>query len=384
MEKVLIHYAEIGLKGKNRGMFENQLVRNIKESCKFQGVKLKSVKKERNIVLCEFNDKREKIVSALETVFGVKYFCFIEEVKVDVKVIVKKVGKMLDGLKDQGFDRISFKTKRSDKKFPLTSVELNTKFGEVANELGLKVDYKHAVEKIFVEITPKTCFIYSGKVPGPGGLPVGTSGKVLCLLSGGIDSPVAARQIMKRGCRVDFLHVHNLRSERDVVKSKISDIIKKLNKYQFKSKLHVVPYTIYELELMGKVPRQFDLVLFKHYLLKLAERIALKEGYKAVVTGDNLAQVASQTLENIRATSFGVSVPIFRPLLTYDKEDIIKLSERIGTYGLSIKQYKDCCSLLAKHPQTSTKLEEFKKVLEKVDVGKIIDESVKETKVMKL
>jgi len=201
-------------------------------------------------------------------------------------------------------------------------------------------------------------------------------------MSGGIDSPVAAWQMMKRGCTVDFLHVHNLKSEKDVEKSKMKEIIKILDKYQFRSKLHLVPYHVYELSTVDKVPRNKDLVLFKHYLLKLAEKIALEKGYKAIVTGDNLAQVASQTLDNIKAVSLGVSLPIFRPLLTYDKEEIVNLGNKAGTYEPSIKQYKDCCSILAKYPQTSTRIKDFEETLKSINVGKIVEESIDESKTL--
>ena len=191
-------------------------------------------------------------------------------------------------------------------------------------------------------------------------------------------------QIMKRGSKVDFLHVHNMKSEKDVMKSKMKEIIDVLNKFQFNSKLYLVPYNNYEFSTMNKVGRQNDLVLFKHYILKLAERIALIGGHKAIITGDNLSQVASQTLDNLRAASYSVSLPIFRPLLTYDKEDIINLADRIGTFKPSIKQYKDCCSILAKHPQLNTSLKEFREVLSKVDIPKLVEESVKEIKKIKI
>jgi len=382
MEKVLVHYAEIALKGRNRAMFENRLVDNIKKSAAFQKVELKGVKKSRGIVICEFDDKRDNVISVLKAVFGIRYFCFIEEVKKDAEVIVKKVKGMLEQIKAQGDKSVAFKTKRGDKGFPLTSVEMNTQFGEIANQLGLKVDYKNSLKRIFVEIGLKKVFVYSERINGFGGLPVGTSGKVLCLLSGGIDSPVAAWQVMKRGCTVDFLHLHNLKSNTEVEKSKIMDLVNTLNKYQFKSKLHVVPYTLFEFAVMDKIPRQHELVFFKHYLLKLAEKLALSKRYKAIVTGDSLSQVASQTLDNLKAASCGISMPIFRPLLTFDKEDIVESSKKIGLFDLSVKEYKDCCSIVSKGAQTNTNFEEFKKVISGFDMDKLISESVDGSKAL--
>lgn len=351
---------------------------NIKSSAALQNVELKKVSKQRNLIMCDFDSGRDEIVNVLKAVFGIRYFSFIEEVKRDEGEIVKKVGKMIEHVKAQGHKTVRFDTKRSDKKFPLNSPELNAKFGEVANKLGLKVDYRNALETIFVEITAEKCFVYSEKVRGHGGLPVGTSGKVLCLLSGGIDSPVAAWLMMKRGCKVDFIHVHNMKSSSDVEKSKMKEILGVLNKYQFNSKLFLVPYTTYEFSTMGKVAKRYDLILFKHYLLKLAESVALRRKYKAIVTGDNLAQVASQTLDNLKAAGYSVSLPIFRPLLTYDKEEIVDLANRAGTFKPSIKPYKDCCSILAKSPELNTNLEIFKKELENVDVKKLLQDNFEE------
>lgn len=379
MEKVIIHYAEIALKGKNRAFFENKLVDNIKKSAEYSGIKLESIKKEHNLVLCEFNDKRDRINSTLKAVFGIKYFSYFKEIKKDIKVIEEEVEIIMKDLKSKGSSKIAFKTKRADKEFPLKSPEINKRLGEIANKLDLKVDYKNAPVTIYIEITHKSCYLYSERIYCYGGLPVTSSGKVLCLLSGGIDSPVAARQMMKRGCQVDFLHVHSFKTNEEAIKHKVKDLIKVLNKYQFKSKIYFVPYHVYEFHTMGKNIED-DLVLFRYYLFKVAERMATENKYKAIVTGDNLGQVASQTLENMQASEYGINLPVFRPLLTYDKEEIINLSREIGTYDLSIEKYKDCCSILSKHPKTKTNLEKFKKLLESSDIEGLVNKSFEELK----
>lgn len=374
MVKALVHYAEIGLKGKNIGFFEDKLIANIKLAAARNKIKLKDIKKENKRIIAEFDAKESDISPVLKNTFGIKYFSYITEVKSDIEEIRSSAAKLMKNIKD----KIAFSTKRADKDFPLTSPEVNKELGEIANKHGLKVDYENAEDKIFIEIMKNKTLIYTERIEGYGGLPVGTSGKVLCLLSGGIDSPVAAWNMMRRGCEVDFLHVHTFRNNTEAEKSKITQLIKALNNYQLNGRLYLVPYSTYEVETLGRMPPRYDLVFFKHYILKLAEALAEKEGYDVVVTGDNLAQVASQTMENLKAASTNIKIPIFRPLLTYEKEEIINRAEEIGTYKISIEAYKDCCSILAKKPATKTKPEKFEAILKEVDVDKIVEKSLKE------
>tara|TARA_Y100000294_G_scaffold167156_1_gene176059 strand:- start:1218 stop:2375 length:1158 start_codon:yes stop_codon:yes gene_type:complete len=378
MTKALIHHAEIGLKKGNFSFFEKKLVENIKKSAEKNNLKLNNISRNEKRILAEFDEKEEKVSEILKKVFGIKNFSFVSELEKDISKLKKEVEKILKKIKKEKIKKIAFKTKRSDKAFPLTSLEINKELGEISNKLKLKVDYTNFEEKIFTEITSRKIFIYTKKIPGLGGLPVGTSGKVLVLLSGGIDSPVASWLMMKRGCKVDFLHFHTFKNNKQGFDSKIKILVKKLNEYQRSSKLYLVPYSVYEIMAQGEVLQKYDLVLFKYFMLKLAEKFAIENNYDAIVLGDNLGQVASQTIENLRATSFGISIPIFRPLLTYDKQEIIDLSKKIGTYEMSIEKYKDCCSILSRKPSTKTKLEFFKKVLEKINVDEIVNKSMKE------
>ncbi|HED05418.1 MAG TPA: hypothetical protein ENI61_01890, partial [Ignavibacteria bacterium] len=194
----------------------------------------------------------------------------------------------------------------------------------------------------------------------------------------GIDSPVASWLMMKRGCRVDFLHFHTFKNNQQAFNSKIKNLVEILNKYQRKSKLYLVPYSIYEILTQGRVLQKYDLVFFKYFMLNFADKLVKENHYDAIVLGDNLGQVASQTIENLKATSLGISSLIFRPLLTYDKQEIINLSEKIETYELSIKKYKDCCSILSKNPSTKTKPKAFENVLRKIEVNEIVEKSMKE------
>ena len=365
--KVLVHYSEIGLKGKNRGFFEKILIDNIKNNLKVKDIE----KKDKRIVLDV--DK----VDNLNNIFGVAYYSIIEEVESNEEDIVKKAISIIKKLK---YKEINLRTSRSDKNFPLTSVELNKKIGEEVNKLKLKINFS-SDEKIFIEVTKDKSFIYSEKIKGLGGLPVGSSGKVLCLFSGGIDSSLAAYQMMKRGCRVDFLHFHALKNNKDVSKSKIKKIITILNKYQKKSKLYLVPYHNYQLSTMDKFKESLDVVMFKNFMLKFSERICRK-GYKAIITGDSLGQVASQTLDNINSSRVNVRIPILSPLISFDKQEIIDLARVIGTYEESIKNYKDCCSIISRKPSTSVKVENVEEVLGKLNFDKLIREGISEMEVV--
>ncbi len=375
MTKVLIHHGEIGLKKGNFPFFEKKLMENIVKSVEKNKLNLKKIQRQEKRIIADIESDEKTIIETLKNVFGIKYFSFVQEISPKIEEMEKIVKEIME---KEVIKKIAFKTKRSDKNFPLNSVEINTKFGEIANQLGIKVDYSNPELTIFTEITSKKIFVYTKKIKGFGGLPVGTSGKVLCLLSGGIDSPVAAWLMMKRGCKVDFLHFHAYKTNKEAYNSKIKKFIEILNKSQNDSKLNLIPYSGYEIFSQGKIPERYDLVMFKHYMIKTAEKFAIENNYDAIVTGDNLGQVASQTIENITASSHGVSILLFRPLLTYDKEEIINLAKIIGTLDLSLEKYKDCCSILSKSPATKTKLEFFKKLLDDFDMGKLIEQTIKE------
>ena len=382
--KALIHHAEIGLKKGNFAFFEKKLVENIKISADKNKVKINKITRHEKRIFAEFDATEKKVFDILSKVFGIKYFAFVCEVDKNIKKLEKEVNKILGQFKKENVKKIAFQTKRADKNFDLTSLEINEKLGEISNKLGLKVDYKNFEKKIFIEITGKKIYVYTDRTNGLGGLPVTTGGRVLVLLSGGIDSPVASWLIMKRGCTVDFLHFHVFKNNKQAFNSKIKKIVENLNQYQKNSKLYLVPYSTYEILTQGEIQGKYDLVLFKYFMLNLANKLAKENHYDAVVLGDNLGQVASQTIENIKASSLGINKLIFRPLLTYDKQEIVDLSKKIGTYEMSIEEYKDCCSILSRKPSTKTKLKIFERVLESVDINEIIDKSMKELECFKV
>lgn len=382
MPLALIHYSEIGLKGKNQKNFIERLFDNIRQSSLHCGVGVEKITKDNKRILARLNGDNLQIEECLKNVLGIKYFAIVEELGESLDDILQWADKELDKLKDRGVTQVSFKTKRLDKKFQLNSVGVNTKMGELASQKGIKVNYKNLENVLSLEIDTTDTLAYNKKIEAYGGLPVGTSGRVLCLLSGGIDSPVAAWNMMRRGCRVDFLHVHNFTQNKTAAQSKIKQTVEILNKYQFKSKLVLAPYLYYQsLAISGRLVR-YDVIIFKHFLLALADELVTKNKYDAIVTGDNLAQVASQTMPNLQCASDGINNLVFRPLLTYDKQEIVNLARKIGTYDISIEQYPDCCSINAKSPKTNAKKDKFKYIKEEIDIGKLVTQTVNDIEII--
>ena len=374
---ILAHYGEIGLKGKNRGVFERILLENVRRAL---GKECKKAEIREKRILVEA--KSRKALEGMEHVFGIEWFAEAERVEPGVKEIwgvVKKHGKEFRGKK------IRVDAKRSDKGFPLTSMQVNERIGErMVKGLGCGVDLGNPEATVHAEIGKDDAFVYFEKVRGRGGLPVGSSGKVLCLFSGGIDSPVAAWMMMKRGCRVDFLHVHPFEKGAEVKGTKIEKIVKRLNEFQGASRILLIPYEEFY-KCSFKLGKGYELVVFRRFLYKLAEMVAKDNGYKAVVSGDSLGQVASQTLENLIAAEWGMEVPVFRPLIGLDKMEIVGLSKKAGLYELSLGKYKDCCSLVAvKSPVTKAKREEVERLLGLMGKGELLKKSIGKLKVMEV
>lgn len=385
MQKVIAHYSEIGLKGKNKPFFEKKLRNNIKENSKKNNLEIALIKMEGSRISIDFNsDDKEKISFVLKHTFGIKSFAFAEKIEKNLKSILEKAKEKLEKLKKEKKETVSFEVRRNDKNFPINSIELKADLGEIAQNFGIKVDYKNSQNIIHIIITMQSAFIFDENIECYAGLPVGSSGRALVLISGGIDSPVAGWNMMRRGVKCDFLHFHTYSKNDEVIKTKIKETIEILNRYQTKSKLYLIPYSPYEFLTSGKIYENYELVFFKHYLLKTAEKIAKENKYDAIVNGDNLAQVASQTIENLSVASENITMQIFRPLLCYEKEEIIDKAKQIGTYELSIKEYKDCCSLFSKNPATKANPKKFHKILEWIELDKVIEKSISEMEVFEI
>lgn len=389
---ILIHYNEIGLKGENRWIFEEQFVRNIKAALKDIGGF--RVERRRGRIIAETispssnGDIVSAITEKLKRVFGIAYFAFAFEARVSIERIAAEV---YDAYRSYRSDKskklyktFRIETKRSDKNFPLTSQELNKELGDfIRKKTKMKVDLDHPDIVFFLEIAREKLYIYFEKIKGFGGLPVGVSGRVLAMISSGIDSPVAAWYLMKRGARVDFIHFHSWpqtsRASIDNVK-KIADI---LRRYQNECDLYLAPLLDIQKEIIKKAPEDYRVIMYRYFMFQIAGEICAPRPAsagrgaqrretlpKALVTGESLGQVASQTLDNIQAmhkSLMGV-LPVFRPLIGMNKEEIIKKARQIGTYEFSIKPYDDCCSFFVpKHPVTKAESDIILKIAGKMD-----------------
>jgi thiamine biosynthesis protein ThiI len=359
---VLVHYGEIALKGKNRSFFEKKLVENIEEKTKSK------VERKRGFLKIDLDSGNLSLIEeSLKKTFGIAWFAFAYSCEKDINKINKIACKHADFKKT-----MKVEANRVDKTFPMTSMEINRKVGEALFKKGAKISMKPE-KKIFVEVADDA-YVFFEKQKGLGGLPVGVSGKVAVLFSGGIDSPVAAWMMMKRGCSIELLHFHALKKNSDVKKTKIYELAQKLSSYH-RVRLHVVPFHDFSVASLDLA--SYEMVMFKRFMTIFAERFAAKNGIKAIVTGDNLSQVASQTMGNINAVSHCANVQIFRPLIGFDKQEIIELAQKVGTYETSIKKYKDCCSIVAKNPEINASVEKVNELEKKINMGEIIEKSLK-------
>lgn len=377
----LIHYGEIGLKGKNRRSFEEKLAANVRKALGGEG----EVKISEKRLFVEFPKKadEEKIKENLRHVFGIEWFALAEECEPGLEEIWKCIKKNLKKIDGKTFGVV---TRRSDKNFPIKSMEVSGEIGgRIQQATGAEVDLGNPEVSVHIIILQKRAFVHFEKVKGLGGLPVGSAGKVICLMSGGIDSPVAAWLMMKRGCEVDFLHIHPFEKNVEVRGTKIDVLIKILDSFQQrKAKLLAVPYAGFYAR-TGEVERRYELVVFRRYLYKLAEKISLEGGYGGIVSGDSLGQVASQTLENIGAAQHGLEIPVFRPLISMDKMEIVNIAEKIGTYSESVKPYQDCCSLVSvNNPVTKARKEHVDKFYADMEIEELLSQSTEQAEDVKL
>lgn len=379
---VLIHYGELGLKGLNRPLFEKKLMENIgKAIIGLEYGKLKKIQGRIILELTERSDTR-KIEESLKKVFGVAWFAFCYATEADLEAIKWLVG---GKLRFEANTKVKVSAKRADKTLPFTSIDVNRELGAyIVEKFKTRISMNEPEQEIFVEIVEGKAYVFNKKFKGLYGLPVGVSGRVLHLLSGGIDSPVAAWLLMKRGCPVDFLHFHAFEGFDEVKSAKILEIVKVLVQYCFKTRVFFVPFYPFEVEAV-EAPKKYRLILFRRFMIRVAEELANIYGIKALGTGENLAQVSSQTLENIAVIDKAASLPILRPLLTYEKDETIKLAKQIGTFEISIKPYKDCCSLfITKHPATKANVEDVESFERKMNVNEAVKESLEKVEVINI
>ncbi len=371
MEKyIIIHYAEIGLKGKNRPFFENKLIKNIR--AKLSQYKIDYIKNIFGRILIKINLKGRDIqiaINILSKISGIKYFAFTQ---ISPKEIDKVLANSLNLLKKFKFNTFKIYTKRAGKDYPLNSRQINEKVGEhiLDNIRGIKVKLDNPEVTLFLEVVNQYVFLYLEKLGGIGGLPVGTSGKVLSLISSGIDSPVASYRMMKRGASVFFLHFHSYpQTSRESINN-VKELVLKLNHYQINSKIYFVPFLEFQKEVVEKANARDRVILYRRMMIRTAELIGKKEKINTLVTGESLGQVASQTLENMLVIGAACeNTQVFRPLICYDKEEIIKEAKQIGTYDISSLGDEDCCSLFVPaNPNTKSNIVEVETQEKKLEI----------------
>ena len=376
MAKILVRYAEIGLKGGNLSYFENQLIKNIKLSL---GSKVSVEKQRKQFLITLPSNLINQSINKLQKVFGIAWLANVEETKTNLKDVTDIAVKLAG--KPKSF---ALRVSRVDKTIKLASQDVAIKVGDkVRLATKAKVNLKNPELEVFINLNKNYTHLYTIKIPGPGGLPVGTSGKVLSLLSGGFDSIAASYMLAKRGAQVDFLHFHVFSDHQMVLNSKIKKITDKLSDYTFSKNLYLASYSPFQMSVLGldKRDQKQELVVFRRLMAKVGESLAQKHGYQALVLGDSLGQVASQTMENIVAVDQAVDVPIFRPLIGMDKKDIIALVKKLGLEKQAIKPYKDCCSIVSKTPTTKANLEKVKSIENRIKIENTTDTIVQSVKV---
>jgi thiamine biosynthesis protein ThiI len=369
--QVLARYHEIALKGGNRGFFVERLAVNLRRACAdLGGARVRSLPGRLQIQLPD--DVPWEVARArLSAVFGVANFSRVGEAPRDLDALAAAV---LEALRGQQFSSFRVRTKRSDKAFPHHSGTVDRALGAAIHlSTGLRVDLEHADLTVFVEILrDRICFSFE-KVPGPGGFPVGSAGRVMALLSGGIDSPVAAWRLMKRGCTVVLVHFHAFPLQDHSTIDKARLLSQALARWQYKSRLLLVPFGPVQQTIVALCPAPLRVVLYRRFMVRIAEALAARKKAKALVTGESLGQVASQTLDNMSVIDAAARGPVLRPLVGMDKEEITAEARRIGTFEISTLPDQDCCQLFVpRSPATSAKPEEVASAEAALDVGGLV------------
>jgi tRNA uracil 4-sulfurtransferase len=368
---VLVHYHELGLKRGNRPLFLRHLARNLRRAISDLGpASLRQVSGRLLLELDEHPDPAA-VRDRVRRVCGVASAALAYRVVSTVEAMKAAVAELVEGRRFASF-RIS--ARRAFKTYPLTSVELNRQLGAfVLERVATKVDLRQPELEIHVEVMPAETFVYVDPEPGPGGLPVGASGTVAALLSGGIDSPVAAWRMMKRGCRVVFVHFHSVPYLPPTSQAKARALVERLTAWQYDSTLLLVPFGEIQREVVLTVPPPARVVIYRRLMVRIAEALARKHGAAALTTGESLGQVASQTLANIARIDEAATMPILRPLIGMDKLEITEAARGLGTFEISIEPDADCCTLFVpRHPATRMSEHEVGAVEARLEIPRLV------------
>jgi thiamine biosynthesis protein ThiI len=375
MSSIVVHYQEIALKGKNRPWFLARLVRNLRRAVSDLDVRAVRALMGRIEVELGPGAAREEVGERIRKTFGIANFSYATRTRLDLDVIAADVLRDLEGENCSSF-RVS--ARRADKRFPLTSPQIEREIGgRVKAARGWTVNLEKPELVIHVELLTSEGFYYFRKERGAGGLPTGTAGKVACLLSGGIDSPVAAHRMMKRGCVVTFVHFHSYPILSRASQEKARELVRLLTEWQHQSRLYLVPFGEIQQQVILSVAGPMRVVIYRRLMLRIAERIARLRHAQALITGDVVGQVASQTLENLAVVGRVATLPLFRPLIGMDKDEITAEAIRLGTYPISIIPDQDCCTLFTpRNPLTRARLADIEAAEEALPIDTFVTQAV--------
>ncbi len=388
---IIVHYDEIGLKGNNQGFFKQKLIDNLSEKIKLYKLNGNISKNfgRFKISLTNFPDKEEQQSwkKILDTTFGIAYYGFgFQTITEGDDESLRKAIKFLANSVE--FKTFRITTSRANKNFPMTSMEVNHILGGTVlrNFENKKVKLKNPDIEFYVEILGKHAFCYAGKNKGGGGLPIGSAGKGLVLISGGIDSPVASYYMMKRGMNLQFIHFHSYPQTSQKSVDKVRQLTQKLTKFQPNLKLHMCSFLEIQKEILKNIPDKFRIIFYRRIMLKIAERLAKYIDAKGLITGESLSQVASQTIENMTVIHEAIgTIPILQPLIGFDKSEIIEVAKRIDTFQTSIKPHDDCCTVfMPKSPETKGRLDEVLKQEEKINIDDLVELGFRKIKLEKI
>jgi tRNA uracil 4-sulfurtransferase len=377
MNSIVVHYQELALKGKNRPWFLARLVRNLREALSDLDVRSVRALMGRIEVIVGPGASRDVVSARVRRTFGVANFSYAGRTSLDLDAVSTAI---LDDLGDRTCSSFRVSARRADKRFPMTSPQIEREVGgRIKQARGWHVNLDEPDLTVHVELLTDQAFYYFGKERGPGGLPTGTAGRVVCLLSGGIDSPVAAHRMMKRGCAVTFVHFHSYPILSRASQEKARELVRLLTTWQHRSRLYLVAFGEIQQQVVLSVPGPMRVVIYRRLMMRIAERIAIERRAQALVTGDVVGQVASQTLENLSVIGSVVTLPVFRPLIGMDKDEITAEATKIGSYPISIIPDQDCCTLFTpRNPLTRARLADIEAAEQALPIDDLVGRAVQD------
>ena len=378
IRRILATTNEISLKGENRRWFEKKLTANARKA--LSDLPLAEISRPAWRLLAVFSEEvpLAEVVRRLSTVFGIGGIMPIYRIGWTLEDVRNSLPHFLENLSPANF---AVRCGRSDKSFPKTSLDIEGEIGAfIVEKTGWKVNLSEPELTVHLLIDSEGISLWFHKIPGPGGLPSGSGGRASCLLSGGIDSPVAAYLCMKRGMKLDFIHFHSVPRTDPASLEKASDLVRLMARYQGRSRLALVPLLPIQEEIVARCPAEYRVLLYRRFMLRLAEKLATRLHGRALITGESLGQVASQTIENLSAVEAVSRMPLLRPLIAMDKQQIIDIARGIGSFEISIRPHFDCCSfLLPEHPATKSKAYQLEAAESELDIDTLVHQALRAT-----